>query len=164
MYGSLLNSAHLQAVKSQVSVVYQTLEGEPILISPQSQGSTVLCGFFAIIASALTLLKKGDPSTLYFKTDQMRNHLHKCLITGEVDSFPQTAVAAKKPVVDTITSYLKDQKRKQTTKQALKKDQNHVSDFNSLSRKVDKQNYAGFKDRVKSTGKDKEGEKAKQRV
>ena len=106
VYDSLLNSAHLETVKSQLSIVYETLENEPILISPQSQGSTVLCGFFAI-ANAVTLLKKGDPSKLNFKTDQMRKHLQMCLVTGKVENFPQTALPAKKPQTDPITAYLK---------------------------------------------------------
>ena len=77
VYDSLLNSAHLQAVKSQLSILYETVENEPILISPQSQGSTVLCGFFAI-ANAITLLKKGDPSKLISKQMRCAN-TYKCV-------------------------------------------------------------------------------------
>ena len=129
VYDSLLNSAHLQAVKSQLRLVYECMIGEPILLCPQSQGSTILCGFFAI-ANAQTLLQKRDPSNFLFRTSEMRYHLHKCLIAGKIDSFPSTLGTQNHPV-DLMKTYLKDQ----ASKQSLKNKQKHNDNIHVLTRR-----------------------------
>ena len=129
VYDSLLNSAHLEAVKSQLRLVYERMNSEPILLCPQSQGSTILCGFFAI-ANTQTLLQKRDPSNILFKTSEMRCHLHKCLIAGKIDAFPSTLRTQKHPV-DLIKAYMKDQ----ASKQSLKNKQKHNDNIHVLTRK-----------------------------
>lgn len=47
LYDSLLNRSHVEAVKGQLQLIYES-SCEPVLLSPQSQGSTLLCGFLLL--------------------------------------------------------------------------------------------------------------------
>ena len=134
IYDSLLNRSHVQAVKGQLHLIYES-SCEPVLLSPQSKGSTLLCGFFAV-ANAISLLQKKDPSKIHFLTDKMRTHLHECLIAGKIDPFPHRQLLEKgQAVPDSISAYFLDQKKKDAKQLSMAYDQQEA-DISILPRKI----------------------------
>eukprot|EP00918_Siedleckia_nematoides_P079770 GHVU01174773.1.p1 GENE.GHVU01174773.1~~GHVU01174773.1.p1 ORF type:complete len:183 (+),score=1.40 GHVU01174773.1:303-851(+) len=95
LYDSLPHLSHESNVLPQLHILYEGHTDFSLqCLTPQFQGSTSLCGIFAI-ASAVCILNNDDPCSKHFVPDKMRSHLKTCLINGIINPFP-CATPAKK--------------------------------------------------------------------
>lgn len=139
---SLYHQQHLAFVMPQLKLLYTESAMRSLkYISPQSQVSTNLCGYFSLANTYYVLLDRSVPNG-NFCIDQMRNHLRSCLNSGEVTSFPSdNADSVKKtgssgllsktsfqiiptnePGKNLIEKYFSDQNKKSVLKKLTKRE------------------------------------------
>lgn len=88
VYDSLYNICHLNALKPQLRLLYDTdVINNVIYTCPQSQGCSNLCGFFAI-ANVFNLLCGKNLEKITLDVQHMRTHVRNCLLSGKFESFP----------------------------------------------------------------------------
>lgn len=121
MYDSLPGATHRQSILQQLQLLYEGFNEAAVqYVTPQFQGSTLLCGLFTI-ANAVSLLTHDNPAGLHFHTHFMRTHLLNCLTTGVFQPFPHNRLLADIPTTTTdstqdTSSLLKSYFNDQTTK------------------------------------------------